>query len=204
MTKYCDIHGPVEVNEAFFPVGSVVVPVCEKCKTVLSDIRPNPVPVAVTVSDVRTSSNVTVNAREAEEKSAKEMRQGAFLANYEGTGRVLHAAAAAGVDKRQYFRWMKEPDFAAAFGQSKLVAIQRLEDEAVRRAGEGPVMSDRLLIKLLESLKPEVYNQPTRHEHSGSGGKPIEMNVSPSEQLLSRIAGLVTRTSETPSGSESH
>lgn len=142
----------------------------------------------------------TPNTREDPgEKSSKQMRQGAFLAAYEKTGRVLYAAEAAGIDKRTFFYWKKEPEFAAAFALSYEIANQALEDEAVRRAGEGPVMSDRLLIKLLESRIPEVYNRPQQHEHSGPGGKPVSIDVSPTEQILSRIAGLI---SDKPSESD--
>lgn len=140
------------------------------------------------------SQNVTVHAREAEEHSDKRARQGAFLAAYETLGRVMPSAEAAGVDRRQHYRWLKEPWYAEAFKESDEIATQMLEDEAVRRARgiDGAQPSDRLLIKLLESKRPEVYNHPSKHEHSGTGNRPIEMNVSASELLLSRIAALAS------------
>lgn len=148
------------------------------------------------------SPNVTANARDGEEISKKRMHQGAFLAAYEECGRIMVSSAAAGIDRRTYFRWMQtDPDFRAAFAESKLIAIAHLEDHAVKlaRGMDGATTSERLLIKLLESLKPEVYNQPTKHEHSGRDGNPIQHNVSATEQLLSRITSL-TSTGTAPSG----
>jgi hypothetical protein len=150
------------------------------------------------------SPNVTPNAREApDEKSAKQMRQGAFLAAYEENGRVIVSAAAAGIDKRTFYRWMvSDPDFERAFRESDAIATQHLEDHAVKlaRGLDGATTSERLLIKLLESKKPEVYNRPTRMEHSGPQGGPIETSeVNARDALRSRIASLTTST-DTPSG----
>jgi hypothetical protein len=131
------------------------------------------------------------SARDAEELSEQQMRQGAWLAAYEQCGQIIKSSEAAGINKRTYFRWMKDPVFAEQFYQSKQIAVAHLEDHAMKLAtGDGVPTSERLLIKLLESLKPEVYNQPTRHEHSGRDGKPIEHNVSARESLLSAIASL--------------
>jgi hypothetical protein len=138
--------------------------------------------------------NPTGNARE----DGVRMRQFAFLAAYGKSGRISAAAAMAEIDRGTHYDWLKDQAYRDAFMVAGVLAFQNLEDEAIRRAmgADGASPSDRLMIKLLESLGPTVgrkeYAPNVKHEHGGAGGGPIDLNVSASEILLSRIAGLVT------------
>lgn len=104
-----------------------------------------------------------------------------FLAAYQQTGNVVHAARIAKVDRCQHYRWLDtDPDYARRFDESRRQAADILESEALRRAVVGvqelvlhqgqPVrdpetgkylyrhrFSDVLLIFLLKGLLPEKY-----------------------------------------------
>jgi len=54
------------------------------------------------------------------------------------------------------------------------------------------------LMAARDVLDRNGYKPPDRHVVTGADGGAMELNVSPTEQLLSRIAGLVTGSSETP------
>lgn len=98
------------------------------------------------------------------------------------------AALAAGVGRTTIFDWRAEdPEFAAAWSAAVEEGIDRLENEAYRRAVEGverPVFqggqcvghtqeySDNLLTLLLKGRRPNVYNTE-RHLHAGGDGGPI-------------------------------
>lgn len=104
------------------------------------------------------------------------------MAVYEEIGRVKQAATAAGVDCRQHYRWLKnDPEYAAAFDETRQIAAGAIMDEIRRRAMEGvrrPVLykaepvkdpdnpdqilyvfkySDRLLMFLLKHEFPDKY-----------------------------------------------
>lgn len=194
MTLYCDAHGAVEVAG---PPPGAKLPACPQCHTIL---KATPEELVRRGLPATIQLNPTANTREA----GVLMRQGAFLSAYQKTGRINKAAVMAEVDRTTHYEWLRDPDYSRAFEQAKLLAFQNLADEAWRRAmGEdGATVSDRLMIKLLESLGPVAghpeYGIRSTHELTTAPGKPLELNVSPSEQLLSRIAGLVTGSSETP------
>lgn len=110
--------------------------------------------------------------------------QKAFLAALAETGIVLHAAAAAGIQRNTaYNRRLNDPDFAAAWDEAIEDAADRLEQEARRRAYEGtdePVFyrgeqcgairrySDRLLEFLLKGMRPHKFRENHSLEHSGN------------------------------------
>ena len=187
MTKYCDAHGAVEIDDHR-------VNTCPKCQTVLKD---TPEALVGRVSPVWAGQSVTPSARDAE----VEARQSAFLIAFERYGMVGRAAEEAGISRQSHYRYLKDPLYAARFQESMVIAFGLYEDETIRRA---MLDSDRLMEKVLESLGPKVgrpeWARATKHEHSGPEGKGIPFDVSPSEQLLSRIAGLVTGGG-TPQGS---
>lgn len=191
VTKYCDVHGSVVVDES--------EPACPACQTLLKAAAEQLVGRAMPFLTSVSSANVTPNARDSEELSAKRRRQGAFLASYEECGRINIASTAAGIDRRTYFRWMKEPDFARDFVESDQIATQELLDHATKMARglDGATTSERLLIRLLEAKVPTLFNRVDRHEHTGANGGPIILDGNPSEQLLSRIAGLTAGRTET-------
>lgn len=103
-------------------------------------------------------------------------RRKRFLEYLESTGHVLRSAAAAHASIRAFYRWREDdPGFAADWEAALECAIDRLEDEAFRRALEGvevPVYyqgkpvgalsrySDRLLIFLLTRLRAKRYQDP--------------------------------------------
>jgi hypothetical protein len=119
----------------------------------------------------------------------------AFLTNLAELANVSQAAKNAGVARQVAYRYRDEnPDFAAAWDEALALGIGTLEDEAVRRARDGvekPVWqrgefmgtvreySDTLLIFILKTRKPEVYNPPQRQEHSGPGGSSIPLKLDP-------------------------
>ena len=98
-----------------------------------------------------------------------------FLKAYATVCQVTLAARMAGIDRGTHYDWLqKDPEYRAKFERAQEVAIQALEDEAVRRAYEGverPVYqggekvgvireySDTLLIFLLKGLRPAKYRE---------------------------------------------
>jgi hypothetical protein len=218
MTNYCDVHGAVEVPED--------VTTCQtwlslnpatggQCGTVLKATpeelaRRAGMPTAFGMAPeapappesytgrpaAESQPNSTVHARD---EDGKRMRQGAFLSAYGKTGRISRAAEIAEIDRGSHYEWLKtDPAYSRQFDQAKRLAFQSLADEAWRRAmGEdGTQASDRLMIKLLESLGPATgnpeYGPAIKHEHSTAPGRPMELNVSATELLHSRVASLVT------------
>jgi len=195
VTKYCDAHGAVEVGEG--------TTVCPKCQTILKD-TPEELVTAGRVSQ-QTAQNSTPIAQ-ARERSDKVLHQGAFLAAYVQVGDISKAALKAGINRRRHYEWLQDPEYEAEFKAAQRDGIDDLVGHCVIRARglDGSPSSDRLTIKLLESIPADrmpvgwKFNNPTKHEHSGPGGKPIEHNVSPAEQLFSRISSLAPGSGETP------
>lgn len=114
------------------------------------------------------------------------------------------AAREADVSVPTVYTWRKRNElFAAAWDWAVQEGVDRLEDEALRRAVEGtlkPVFqgkelvghvreySDKLLVLLLKGRRPHVYNR-SYHEHSGPGGGPIpiRMTVQQAKQRLAEL-----------------
>jgi hypothetical protein len=114
-------------------------------------------------------------------------RKPAFLAAFRATCRVCDAAKVAGIDVSLHHRWMREdPQYRADFLESRDIAAQRLEDEAVRRGCDGvkktlyyrgkPIhvgktrahaheveYSDQLLLATLRRLNPEWRERVDTH-----------------------------------------
>jgi hypothetical protein len=189
-TKYCDIHGAVNVAPDQIS--------CDRCSTVLKD-KPEEMTRglgATVLREAPTPQNTTANAREDEGKA---MRQGAFLAAYAKTGRISKAAELSDCDRTRHYHWLEEPEYKRAFERAKLLAFHNLADEAWRRAmGEdGALPSDRLMIKLLESLGPVAghpeYGLKVTNEHTGKDGAPIELDLNARDEFTSRIIGLASR-----------
>ncbi len=121
-----------------------------------------------------------------------------FLEAFRLCGNVTEAAAKAGIDRRQHYRWLDEDKKKAeakrsywkAFTDAEDEAVEALEKEARRRALDGweePVFhlgkrvdvirkySDVLLIFLLKGHRPAKYRE--RFEHTGSDGGPVRILV---------------------------
>jgi hypothetical protein len=151
-------------------------------------------------------------------------KRDAFLAAFKLTASITKAAAAAKCERGLHYRWLEEPEYAAAFEAAKEEAAQSLEDEAVRRAHEGvsePVIwqgqftyetdsrgrrrlkkplavqkySDTLLIFLLKGMRPEKYRESFKAEISGPGGGPILLKNEALKNLNDdELAGLIALT----------
>lgn len=105
------------------------------------------------------------------------------------TGNVTRAAEKAKVNRTHMYQVRQEDEtFAAAWQEATVIAVERLELEARRRAEQGvlePVYyqgekvgavrkySDTLLIFLLKAHKPEKYRDHASLELSGKGGGPV-------------------------------
>jgi len=107
------------------------------------------------------------------------LNQRTFILAYAAAGNVSAAAQVSGISRAVVYVWRaRDSDFATAFADANERAVERLEFEARRRAVEGhevPVFgsvgagagsgavgsvrkySDRLLMFLLQSAKPEKY-----------------------------------------------
>ena len=129
-------------------------------------------------------------------------KKAAFLAAYAETAVIAYAAEAAKVNRRQHYRWLKDPVYAEAFAEAREIAIESLEGEARRRAVQGvaePVYykgevvgtiqkySDVLLMFLLKAAFPEKYREHHRHEHSG--GIDIMAKLHEGRERVARMKG---------------
>ncbi len=109
----------------------------------------------------------------ASQNKIQQSKKGRFLKAYIQTASISRAAIVAKIDRGRHYQWLKEdPDYKEAFEEAQEVAIQGLEDEAIRRAYEGvdePVYqqgeqvgtirrySDTLMIFLLKAFRPGKY-----------------------------------------------
>jgi hypothetical protein len=123
-----------------------------------------------------------------------------FLEHLALTGNVSKSAEYASTARPFVYELKRsDPAFAAAWDDALLQYAERLEDEADRRAVEGcvrkkfdkgiPVIdpvtnvqyeereySDTLLIFRLKALKPDVYAERSKNEHTGKDGGAIEIS----------------------------
>ena len=136
----------------------------------------------------------------AEDARKRHFRKRAILTAYKlpiaygALPSIKAAAAAAKVDIKDHYRWLKEdPNYRKSWDEVQEQAAQSVEDEAVRRAMEGvkrvvlyrgkPVRtgrgrssrilyettySDQLLLALLKRFRPQLYRDHVMTEHSGS------------------------------------
>lgn len=104
-------------------------------------------------------------------------QQQAFLRAFAETGIIRDAAEAANIHRCTHWRWLQDPEYAAAYEAATAEAADRIEREALRRALEGweePVFQggkqvgtvrkfdSRLLELLLKAHKPERFRE--RHQ----------------------------------------
>ena len=100
-------------------------------------------------------------------------RQKRFLAAYRECGVIRRAAQVAGINHKNHYAWMKNPEYAKSFKEADEDAVDALEYIARQRALEK---SDTLLIFLLRAKCPEKYGRAStvyidkRVEHSGTVG----------------------------------
>lgn len=139
----------------------------------------------------------------------------AFLAAYAECGTITQAAEIANIDRCTHYEWIKtDPIYAKAFEVAHQKSIERLEQEARRRAVEGveePVYqggkkvgvvrkySDTLLIFLLKGAAPDKYRERVQTEHTGR----IDSNMTVTHDLrklsaaeLAQLEAILSKTQE--------
>ena len=123
-----------------------------------------------------------------------------FLAELAHGASVTAAAEYAGVSRAMVFRWRRDdPEFARRWDEAVQMGVDRLEDEAHRRAVDGVVRpvyqggakvgevreySDTLLLAILRGKRPEVYARPETSTNVN-----VEVRVT-REQALERLRQL--------------
>jgi hypothetical protein len=134
----------------------------------------------------RAKRESAINTRHAD------VRKQAFLANLRLLGNVSAAAALVeGLNRTTVYKhWLAEdPEFKEAFGEAIEESVDRLEQEARRRAHDGvrepvyqggelvghkQVYSDTLMVVLLKAHRPEKFSE--RHRVEG-GDKPLSFTL---------------------------
>lgn len=100
-------------------------------------------------------------------------RQGEFLDRYSQCGSILQACQEVGVDRGTHYAWLVDDDtYRERFAKAKHEAVDALEARVFQRAN---VESDRLAEFLLKGLRPDIYGDRFKAEHSGPGGAPLEI-----------------------------
>jgi len=131
---------------------------------------------------------------------------------------VSAAALVAGYSRRAVYDWrVAEEPFSDRWNEAVDMAIERIEEEADRRAVEGtlePVFyqgfecgqvrrySDTLLIFRLKALNPQKYRERASIEHTGKDGEKLIPETDP-ERLALILLGILNKPKETsndPSG----
>lgn len=111
-----------------------------------------------------------------------------FCLHLSRTGSVTYAAARAGLDRRSLYRLKAEDeDFAARWEEALQLGVERLQDDAMKRALDGterPVWrggrqvgavrqyDNRLLQFLLKAHRPETYGDRAR---AGTSPLPFDL-----------------------------
>lgn len=140
-------------------------------------------------------------SRSAAQETLATKRWATFLAALEEKGIVKYAADKAGITPRAaYAKYKKDAKFAELWEHALELSIQSMEIEARRRAVEGvdqPLYSngtqvdvirkysDRLLMFLLKSKRPDTYADRQRSEVTLEGGaNPLNVNGTVSLESL--------------------
>jgi hypothetical protein len=124
------------------------------------------------------------------DKRSTKKRKKEFLLQLEATASITRACKLSKVPRRTVYDWIEaDADFEIALERSKKIAVDALEDEAVRRGYEGTVRpvfqggkevgkireySDSLLMMLMKGGMPDKYKERFAGELSGKGGGPIK------------------------------
>jgi hypothetical protein len=133
----------------------------------------------------------------------------AFLRTLAKHGNITAAADAAGISRRAaYDLREKDPEFKTQWDEAIERALDKLEEEAFKRATST---SDVLLIFLLKARRPEVYRQPSKVELSGVTAS-VNVNAEQEafqvergrEQLLQIISLLQKRMREEQEAAEAN
>jgi len=105
----------------------------------------------------------------------KDDRRAHFLLCLANGDSVKHACEISGIGRKTAYVWRaQDPEFAEAWDEATEAGVERLEDEAYRRALVG---SDTLMIFLLKAKRPKVYADKQRLEHTGPNGGPLQVQA---------------------------
>ncbi|HKF95947.1 MAG TPA: terminase [Gammaproteobacteria bacterium] len=141
---------------------------------------------------------------EMEDRSSERTSRarGIFIDALGQSANISHACRASGISRTQaYSLKEKDPAFAEEWETALDQAVDRLEQEAWRRAVEGYQettesgdrvsithrYSDRMLEILLKGHRPERFVEKRQIEHSGPNGGPIktvDMSKLTDEQIM--------------------
>ena len=101
--------------------------------------------------------------------------QAEFLKCYRERGTIVHAAQDARIGRQTVYDWAaKDEDFAEQIDDVKEELIAALERSMYERAVKGDTLAG---IFLLKALRPNVYRENVRLEHSGPDGGTIPLGV---------------------------
>ncbi len=122
------------------------------------------------------------------------------LEAYSLSGNVRMATMIAGVNRRTWYRWTEEEEFADLAGAAKITARDVLHQEAIRRAVEGVSedvwyhgeivgqvrrYSDRLLEFLMRGADPDTYRD--RHTIDAHVDGQITLSPEKDKRLVERM-----------------
>ena len=101
--------------------------------------------------------------------------QAEFLKHYRERGTIVHGAKDAGLGRQTIYDWAaKDETFAEQLEDMKEELIAALERSMYERAVAGDTIAG---IFLLKALRPNVYRENVRFEHSGPDGGTIPLGV---------------------------
>ena len=101
--------------------------------------------------------------------------QAKFLECYRDRGTIVHACKDSGIGRQTYYDWVaKDEKFAAQAEDIREELIAALERSMYERAVKGDTIAG---IFLLKALRPNVYRENVRLEHSGPDGGTIPVGV---------------------------
>ena len=140
--------------------------------------------------------------RSRQNSTPEKGKQRVFLDHFRQYGNISMSARHAGIERTTVYWWQEhDEDFPLAFEQAKVEAVERLEEEARRRAVDGTERlkfgqggrviidpdtglpyrereySDTLLIFLLKGLMPDRYAERRKSEVSGPNGGPVQIRT---------------------------
>lgn len=132
-----------------------------------------------------------------EEQRRREAQMTLFITAFRETGNVSASCRAADIARTTAYEWREQyPDFVKRWEDAKEDALDKLEEEAFRRAHDGvtserPIFykgvevgtqtiteySDTLMIFLLKGGRPEKYRENIKQEVTGAGGGDVAIKV---------------------------
>lgn len=116
-------------------------------------------------------------------ESISHPKQRQFLVAYAECGVIREAAQLCEISRESHYDWMREPEYAEAYILARELAADALEDEARMRANDRLRKSDRLLLRLLETLRPNVWGKHVQHDHQHEHHHTVDFSTFTDEEL---------------------